>query len=182
MRETVRPASVLWRVAASHIRVGTFQYAAMNGGPELVRRLADHAIRRHHPHAAEAENPYLAFFESVLDAQASLVARWMLVGFVHGVMNTDNMAISGETIDLGPCAFIDAFDPATVFSSIDHGGRYAYGNQPLVAQWNLARLAETLLPLMGDDAEAAVAAATGVLQTFPDRYERYWRDGMRAKL
>ena len=118
------------RVAASHLRVGTFQYAASAADPTLVRRLADYAIARHHPHAAEAENPYLAFFESVVDAQASLVARWMLVGFIHGVMNTDNMTISGETIDYGPCAFMDAYDPATVFSSIDHGGRYAYGNQP----------------------------------------------------
>jgi uncharacterized protein YdiU (UPF0061 family) len=146
-RETLLPGAVLVRVAASHIRVGTFQYAAAHGDPALVRRLADHAIARHHPHALAAENPYLAFFEAVVEAQASLVARWMHVGFIHGVMNTDNMTISGETIDYGPCAFMDAFDPATVFSSIDHGGRYAYGNQPPIAQWNLARLAETLLPL-----------------------------------
>src|SRR3954470_6248606 len=125
LRETVLPGAVLARVAASHIRVGTFQYAARNGGPELVRRLADYAIDRHHPDAGRS---YLAFYERVLDAQASLVAQWMLVGFIHGVMNTDNMAVSGETIDYGPCAFMDAFDPATVFSSIDHGGRYAYGN------------------------------------------------------
>ena len=147
MRETRLPGAVLARVAASHIRVGTFQYAAMNGGPELVKRLADYSIRRHFPDAAEAENPYLDFYERVVDAQASLIAQWMLVGFIHGVMNTDNMAISGETIDYGPCAFMDAFDPATVFSSIDYGGRYAYGNQPAIAPWNLARLAETLLPL-----------------------------------
>jgi serine/tyrosine/threonine adenylyltransferase len=182
LRETVLPGAVLARVAASHIRVGTFQYAALNGGPPLVRRLADHAIRRHHPHAAEAENPYLAFYESVLDTQASLVAQWMLVGFIHGVMNTDNMAISGETIDYGPCAFMDAFDPATVFSSIDHGGRYAYGNQPLIAQWNLARLAEALLPLIDDDTDTAVGAATETLTSFPARFERSWRAGMRAKL
>ena len=168
------PGAVLARVAASHLRVGTFQYAAAHADPTLVRRLADYAIARHHPHAIEAENPYLAFFESVVDAQASLVARWMLVGFIHGVMNTDNMTISGETIDYGPCAFMDAFDPATVFSSIDHGGRYAYGNQPQIAQWNLARLAETLLPLFDADTDAAVAAATDVLQSFPDRYQRYW--------
>ena len=171
-RETLLPGAVLTRVAASHLRVGTFQYAAARGDQALVRRLADHAIARHHPHAAEAENPYLAFFESVVDSQASLIARWMLVGFIHGVMNTDNMAISGETIDYGPCAFMDAYDPATVFSSIDHGGRYAYGNQPPIAQWNLARLAESLLPLIDAETETAVAAATDVLRTFPDRYQR----------
>jgi serine/tyrosine/threonine adenylyltransferase len=182
VRETLLPGAVLARVAASHIRVGTFQYAAMNGGSRLVRRLADYSIARHHPHAAEAENPYLAFYESVIDTQASLVARWMLVGFIHGVMNTDNMAISGETIDYGPCAFMDAFDPATVFSSIDHGGRYAYGNQPSIAQWNLARLAEALLPLIDQDTDTAIAAATDALQTFPERFHRYWSAGMHAKL
>jgi uncharacterized protein YdiU (UPF0061 family) len=182
MRETVLPGAVLARVAASHIRVGTFQYAALNGGPELVRRLADYSIRRHHPDAAEAENPYLAFFERVVDTQASLVALWMLVGFIHGVMNTDNMAISGETIDYGPCAFMDAFDPATVFSSIDHGGRYAYGNQPHIAPWNLARLAEALLPLIDDDTDTAIAVATETLRTFPERFHRSWSAGMHAKL
>jgi uncharacterized protein YdiU (UPF0061 family) len=182
LRETVLPGAVLARVAASHIRVGTFQYAALNGGPPLVRRLADHAIARHHPHAAEAGNPYLAFYDSVIDTQASLVAQWMLVGFIHGVMNTDNMAISGETIDYGPCAFMDAFDPATVFSSIDHGGRYAYGNQPHVAPWNLARLAEALLPLFDEDKDAAVAIATETLRSFPERFHRHWSAGMRAKL
>ena len=146
VHDTVLPGAVLTRVAASHLRVGTFEYAAGHGDPTLLHRLADHAIARHYPHAVEADNPYLAFFEAVVDAQASLVARWMLVGFIHGVMNTDNMTISGETIDFGPCAFLDIFDPATVFSSIDHGGRYAYGNQPQIAQWNLARLGETLLP------------------------------------
>ena len=147
-RDAMLPGAVLTRVAASHLRVGTFQYAAGHDDPTLLRRLADYAIARHYPLAVEAENPYLAFFEGVVDAQASLVARWMLVGFIHGVMNTDNMTISGETIDFGPCAFMDAFDPATVFSSIDHSGRYAYGNQPQIAQWNLARLAEALLPLL----------------------------------
>ena len=181
-RETMLPGAVLVRVAASHLRVGTFQYAAAHDDPGLVRRLADHAIARHHPHAVEAENPYLAFFESVVDAQAALVARWMLVGFIHGVMNTDNMTISGETIDYGPCAFMEAFDPATVFSSIDHGGRYAYGNQPQIAQWNLARLGETLLPLVDVETETALAAATDVLQSFPGRYHEYWARGMRAKL
>ena len=158
-------------MAASHLRVGTFEYAARNGD---VRALADYAIARHYPGLG-----YLEFFEAVVDAQARLVAAWMLVGFIHGVMNTDNMAISGETIDYGPCAFMDRFDPATVFSSIDHMGRYAYGNQPAIAQWNLARLGETLLPLLGDD---AIERATAVLQTFDDRYGRAWREGMRAKL
>ncbi len=182
IRETVLPGAVLCRVAASHLRVGTFQYAAGKGDPLLVQRLADYAIARHYPSAVEAENPYLAFFEEVVDAQASLVARWMLVGFVHGVMNTDNMTISGETLDYGPCAFMDVFDPATVFSSIDQAGRYAYGNQPPIAQWNLARLAETLLPLFHAETETAIMAATEVLQSFPSRYHGYWRRGMLAKL
>ncbi|MBA3303904.1 MAG: YdiU family protein [Acidimicrobiia bacterium] len=181
-RDTMLPGAVLARVAASHLRVGTFQYAAAHADRTLLRRLADHAIVRHHPHALELENPYLAFFEGVVDAQASLVARWMLVGFVHGVMNTDNMTISGETIDYGPCAFVDAFDPDAIFSSIDYGGRYAYGNQPPIARWNLARLAETLLPLLDAETDAAVDVATEVLQTFPGRYRRYWSDGMHAKL
>ena len=181
-RETILPGAILTRVAASHLRVGTFEYAATQGDPALVQRLADYAIARHHAEAAGADNPYLAFFERVVDAQASLIARWMHAGFIHGVMNTDNMTISGETIDYGPCAFMDAYDPATVFSSIDHGGRYAYGNQPVVAGWNLARLAETLLPLFGAGTDAAVAAATEVLQTLPGRYGAYWAEGMRAKL
>ncbi|MEY2441076.1 MAG: serine/tyrosine/threonine adenylyltransferase [bacterium] len=182
VRETLLPGAVLVRVAASHVRVGTFQYASARGVLDLVRRLADYAIARHHPEAAEADNPYLAFYEAVVEAQASLIARWMLVGFIHGVMNTDNMTISGETIDYGPCAFMDAYDPSTVFSSIDHGGRYAYGNQPPIAQWNLARLAETLLPLIGADEDKAVAAAGEVLESFPDRYHEHRSDGMRAKL
>jgi uncharacterized protein YdiU (UPF0061 family) len=182
-RETPLPGAVLARVAASHLRVGTFQYAAMQNDPTLLRRLADHAIARHHPQAAEAENPYLAFLSAVIDVQASLIARWMHVGFIHGVMNTDNMTISGETIDYGPCAFMDAYDPATVFSSIDHGGRYAYGNQPGIAQWNLTRLAETLIPLIDpDDTEAAIAAATTLLYGYEDRYQEAWSAGMRAKL
>jgi serine/tyrosine/threonine adenylyltransferase len=181
-RETMLPGAVLARIAASHLRVGTFQYAAATGGPALVRELADYAIARHHPDAAEAENPYLEFYRSVVDAQASLVARWMLVGFVHGVMNTDNMTISGETIDYGPCAFMDTFDPATVFSSIDHGGRYAYGNQPQIAQWNLARLGETLLPLIDGNTDVAVETATDALSSFAERYEGYWTRGMAAKL
>jgi uncharacterized protein YdiU (UPF0061 family) len=180
-RETMLPGAVLTRVAASHIRVGTFEYAARRD-PALVQRLADYAIARHYPHAADAENPYLPFLEGVVDAQASLVAHWMLAGFIHGVMNTDNMAISGESIDYGPCAFMDAYDPATVFSSIDHGGRYAYGNQPRIALWNLARLAETLLPLLGAETETAVAAATEVLESFPDRYREYRAHRMGGKL
>jgi uncharacterized protein YdiU (UPF0061 family) len=158
------------------------QFAAASGDRALLQRLADHAIARHHPEAADAEHPHLALFDAVVAAQASLVAQWMLVGFVHGVMNTDNMTISGETIDYGPCAFLDAFDPATVFSSIDTGGRYAYRNQPLAAEWNLARLAETLLPLLDDDEDRAVAAAVEVLGTFRSRYSAAWSAGMRAKL
>jgi uncharacterized protein YdiU (UPF0061 family) len=181
-RETLLPGAVLARVAASHLRVGTFQYAAATGDLDLLRRLADYAIARHHPAAAGAQNPYLALFASVLDAQAALVAQWMLVGFVHGVMNTDNMTISGETIDYGPCAFMEAYDPATVFSSIDHGGRYAYGNQPQAAQWNLARLAEALLPVIDADVEAALEPVTEVLRTFPERFHATWAAGMRAKL
>ncbi|GAA0804907.1 protein adenylyltransferase SelO [Spirilliplanes yamanashiensis] len=182
LRDTPLPGAVLARVAASHLRVGTFQYARATGDTGLLRRLADHAIARHHPAAAQAERPYLALFEAVLAAQAALVARWMHAGFVHGVMNTDNMTISGETIDYGPCAFLEAFDLRAVFSSIDHGGRYAYGNQPLVAQWNLARFAEALLPLLHDDPAEAAAVATASLGAFRDRYEAAWSDGLRAKL
>ncbi len=182
LRETTLPGAVLTRVAASHLRVGTFQYAAQRGDVALVRRLADYAIARHHPEAADADHRYLAFFTAVVEAQAALIARWMLVGFVHGVMNTDNMAISGETIDYGPCAFMEGFSPGTVFSSIDHAGRYAYGNQPHLAQWNLARLAEPLVPLIDEDSELAVDALTKILATFPERYSRHWLAGMRAKL
>jgi len=173
---------VLARVASSHLRVGTFQYAASTGDVELVRRLADHAIERHHPGAVSAAHRYRALLEEVVTEQAHLVARWMLVGFVHGVMNTDNMTISGETIDYGPCAFMEAFDPGTVYSSIDVGGRYAYGNQPVVAEWNLARLAETLLPLLADDQDAAVALAVESLGRFRERYSAAWSTGLRAKL
>ena len=181
-REEMLPGAVLARVAASHLRVGTFQYAAASGDRDLLQRLTDHAIARHHPSAAEAERPALALLAGVVGAQASVVAQWMLVGFVHGVMNTDNSTISGETIDYGPCAFMDAYDPATVFSSIDHGGRYAFGQQPAIAQWNLARLAEALLPLIDDDADRAVERATEVLRTYADRYRLHWSAGMRAKL
>lgn len=181
-RETPLPGAVLARVASSHLRVGSFQYAAGTGDKALLRRLADHAIARHHPGCAQADNPYLALFDAVISAQAELVARWMLVGFIHGVMNTDNVTISGETIDYGPCAFMDTFDPATVFSSIDSWGRYAYGNQPAITGWNLARFAETLLPLIDDDADTAIELATAALGAFAPRYQTAWRAGMRAKL
>ncbi len=185
-REVPLPGALLARVASSHLRVGSFQYARalgqQAGDHGLLRRLADVAIARHHPGAARAEAPYVALLDAVAAAQARLVASWMLVGFVHGVMNTDNMTISGETIDYGPCAFIDAHDPATVFSSIDEGGRYAYGNQPAVASWNLARLAEALLPLLDDDEERAVARANASLQRFAERYAAEWTAGMRRKL
>jgi uncharacterized protein YdiU (UPF0061 family) len=181
-RETLLPGAVLVRVASSHLRVGSFQYAALTGDVDMVRRLADHAIARHYPGAAEAVNPYRALFEAVVGVQASLIARWMLIGFVHGVMNTDNTTVSGETIDYGPCAFMEAYDPDTVFSSIDAWGRYAYGNQPAIAGWNLARLAETLLPLLSDNVEEAVAFAEESFGIFQIEYDATWSSGMRAKL
>jgi serine/tyrosine/threonine adenylyltransferase len=181
-RETLVPGALLARVASSHLRVGSFQYARATGDLDLLRRLADVAITRHHPAAREADNPYLALFSAVVDAQAALLAQWMLVGFVHGVMNTDNMTISGETIDYGPCAFLDAFDPTAVFSSIDHGGRYAYGQQPVVAEWNLARLAEALLPLFAAEQAEAIPLAEEALLAFRSRYSAAWTAGMRAKL
>jgi uncharacterized protein YdiU (UPF0061 family) len=181
-RESALPGAVLTRVAASHIRVGTFQFFAARDEQDKVRRLADYAIDRHYPDLKGHANPYLGLLERVCDRQAALVADWMHVGFIHGVMNTDNMAISGETIDYGPCAFMDHYDPATVFSSIDTQGRYAYGNQPRIAQWNLARLAETLLPLIDADGNRAIARAAQVVNAFAVQYERYWLKGMRAKL
>lgn len=187
-REQALPGAVLARVAASHLRVGTFQYAAATGDRALLRRLTEHAIARHHPAAAGAEDPALGLLEAVIGVQARLVARWMLLGFVHGVMNTDNVLISGETIDYGPCAFLDAFDPAASFSSIDTGGRYAWGNQAPITEWNLARFAEALLPLVagegGDEADEddAVQRATAVLHTFRDRYAEAWTAGLAAKL
>ena len=182
LREEALPGAVLVRVASSHIRVGTFQYAAAVGDPSLLPALLAHAISRHDPGLAEADEPALAFLDAVVDRQAALVARWMQVGFVHGVMNTDNMAVSGETIDYGPCAFIDAYDPATVFSSIDRQGRYASGNQPGIAHWNLARLAESLLPAVSGDDETALDRTREVLATFPVRYERHALAGWRTKL
>ena len=178
-RTTSQKGAILTRVAASHIRVGTFEYAVRRGEPTL-RALADYAIERHYPELVAAPDKYLAFLRAVCDRQAALVARWLLIGFVHGVMNTDNVAISGETIDYGPCAFMNAYDPATVFSSIDAGGRYAFGNQPGITQWNLTRFAETLLPLM--DSTTAVANATEILEAFPAAFDAYWLDGMRKKI
>ncbi|MDN3311696.1 YdiU family protein [Microbacterium oryzae] len=181
-RETVLPGAVLARVASSHLRVGSFQYAAARGDLELLRRLVDHALDRHHPELLQAENRPLALLHAVLSAQASLVAQWMHVGFVHGVMNTDNMTISGETIDYGPCAFVDAYDPAAVYSSIDLAGRYAYRNQPAMAGWNLARFAEALLPAIHDDREQAIALAQDALNTFVPQYSAAWTSGFLAKL
>ena len=181
-RESVRKGAVLTRVADSHLRVGTFEYLAARRDESALQALADYAIGRHYPGLANSPQKYLEFFRVVADRQASLVARWQLVGFIHGVMNTDNMAISGETIDYGPCAFMNAYDPRTVFSSIDRAGRYAYGNQPVIARWNLARFAEALLALLDPDPEKGVAFATEVLEDFPAVFERYWRAGMREKL
>jgi serine/tyrosine/threonine adenylyltransferase len=181
-RETVLEGAVLTRVAASHIRVGTMQWAAAHGDEEALRALADYTAARHYPELVDAPDRYLALFEAILERQARLVAQWQLVGFIHGVMNTDNMALSGETIDYGPCAFMDTYDPDTVFSSIDQGGRYAYGNQPAIAQWNLARLAEAMLPLLGPDTENAVERATVALARFPETFTQSWLAGMRKKL
>jgi uncharacterized protein YdiU (UPF0061 family) len=181
-RETTLQGAILTRTAASHIRVGTFEYVAARRKPDEIRTLADYAIRRHFPDLAAEENPYLALLEAVMERQASLVARWQLVGFIHGVMNTDNMALCGETIDYGPCAFMDAYDPNTVFSSIDHNGRYAYSQQPQIAQWNLARFAETLLPLIDEDLQKAVSMANEAISGFTDTFRHYWLPGMRAKL
>ncbi len=181
-RETALPGAVLTRVASSHIRVGTFQYFAARGDTEAVRQLADHVIARHYPAAAKAESPHLALLEAVIAAQAALVAKWMLVGFIHGVMNTDNMSVAGETIDYGPCAFMDTYDPATVFSSIDRLGRYAYGNQPSIALWDLTRFAETLLPLLASDQETAIAIAENALSSFAPLFEEAHHSGMLRKL
>jgi serine/tyrosine/threonine adenylyltransferase len=181
-RESVLPGAVLTRVAASHLRVGSFQFHAARGDGESVRKLAQYALARHDPALAAAPQPFLELLRNVAARQAALVAQWMNVGFIHGVMNTDNMTISGETIDYGPCAFMEAYDPAAVFSSIDHHGRYAYGNQPDIANWNLARLAESLLPLLSDDADQAVAMATDVITEFPAQYRRHLLAGQRAKL
>ncbi len=181
-RETELPGAVLTRVAQSHIRVGTFQFFAGRRDEAGVRVLADHVIDRHYPEVRESDNPILALLGAVIDRQAELVARWQLVGFIHGVMNTDNMSIAGETIDYGPCAFMDSYHPDTVYSSIDRMGRYAYANQPSIAQWNLAGLANTLLPLIADDQDTAVELATEMIQSFPTRFEHYYQPGLYRKL
>jgi uncharacterized protein YdiU (UPF0061 family) len=182
IRETMLPGAVLTRVASSHIRVGTFQFFAARDDNEGVRSLADHVIARHYPDAAQAERPYRALLDAVVKAQAELIAQWLLVGFIHGVMNTDNMSVAGETIDYGPCAFMDEYDPKTVFSSIDRLGRYAYANQPAIGMWNLTRLAECLLPIMSDDEDAAVADAEEALAAFKPTFETAHAAGLRRKL
>ncbi len=182
LRETKLEGAILTRVAASHLRVGTFEYAVRWGGVEKLQILADYAIQRHYPEINDDENKYLSFLQEVIKRQAALIAKWQLVGFIHGVMNTDNMAISGETIDYGPCAFMDTYDPETVFSSIDHQGRYAYENQPLIGGWNLARFAETLLPLLHDDKEEAVKLAQEKVSGFNEIFQSHWLAGMRMKL
>ncbi len=181
-RERGLPGAILTRVAASHVRVGTFEYFAARRDLSGVKCLADYVIERHYPELKAAEQPYLELLRSVAARQAKLVASWMHVGFIHGVMNTDNMTVSGETIDFGPCAFIDGYDPEAVFSSIDGMGRYKFANQPPAAQWNVARFAETLLPLIDANGERSVAAANEVLAAFPDLFEEHWLSGMRAKL
>ena len=182
MRETMLPGAVLTRVAASHIRVGTFQFFAARGDTDGVRRLADHVIGRHYPDLAQADRPYHALLDAVIARQADLVARWLLVGFIHGVMNTDNTSISGETIDYGPCAFMDEYNPATVFSSIDEMGRYAYANQPRIALWNLTRLAECLLPLFSDDKDKAIEQAQFALGAFAEKFTAAYQAGLRQKI
>ena len=180
-RETALPGAVLTRIAASHLRVGTYEYAARWGTAEELKALADYTLHRHFP-GGDAKDPYLFLLQEVIRAQASLIAKWQLTGFIHGVMNTDNMALSGETIDYGPCAFMNTYDPQTVFSSIDTHGRYAYGNQPGIAVWNLARFAETLLPLLHADLAQAVTLAQEAVAGFDEQYRSYWLTGMRAKL
>ena len=182
VREAALPGAVLTRVASSHIRVGTFQFFAARGDTEALRILAEHVIARHYPAAAKQERPFRALLDAVVTAQAELIARWLLVGFIHGVMNTDNMSVAGETIDYGPCAFMDAYDPATVFSSIDRAGRYAYGNQPQIALWNLARFAETLLPILNEDQASAIADAEEALSAFATTFERAYHEGLWRKL
>ncbi|MDQ3566291.1 MAG: YdiU family protein [Pseudomonadota bacterium] len=182
IRETVLPGAVLTRVASSHIRVGTFEFFASRGDVEGLRLLADHVIARHYPDAAHSERPYRALLDAVVRAQAELIAKWMLVGFIHGVMNTDNMSIAGETIDYGPCAFMDAYDHGAVFSAIDRQGRYAYSRQPAIGEWNLARLAECLLPLLSDDMDVAIAEAEQALDAYRPIFERAYQGGLRRKL
>ena len=181
-REQELPGGVMTRVASSHIRVGSFEYAYKSKNQMLIKDLADYSINRHFPETAEVKNPYLAFFAAVCNEQASLVANWMSIGFIHGVMNTDNMTISGETIDYGPCAYMDTYDPSTVFSSIDKNGRYSYENQPKILTWNLTRLAETLIPLVHKDQNEAIKLLTEVLQLIKPVYTNYWLSSMRSKI
>ena len=181
-RETLLPGGILTRIASSHLRVGTFEYFAASGDHENLQLLADYAINRHFPNIKESNLRYQTFLESVCDRQAALIAKWMHVGFVHGVMNSDNTSISGETIDYGPCAFMDSYDPATVFSSIDHHGRYAYGNQPNIAQWNMACLGECLLPLINPDRNKAIGISEEILGSFQDKFRKYWLSGMYKKI
>jgi uncharacterized protein YdiU (UPF0061 family) len=181
-RDRLLPGAVLTRVASSHVRIGTFQFFGSRGDVEATKSLADYVIARHYPEAARAANPYRALLDLVILRQADLVAKWVLIGFIHGVMNTDNMSIAGETIDYGPCAFMDTYHPETVYSSIDATGRYAYGNQPRIAQWNLARLAEALLPLLSDDTNAAVEQAQTAIAAFVPRFDAAYTGGLRRKL
>ncbi|MFT7465288.1 MAG: hypothetical protein ACI9EF_003653, partial [Pseudohongiellaceae bacterium] len=181
-RETMLPGAILTRVAKSHVRVGTFQFFAARRDIPALRALADYVIDRHDPEATQSERPYLELLASVIRRQAELIASWQMVGFIHGVMNTDNTSIVGETIDYGPCAFMDTFHPDQVFSSIDHGGRYAYKNQPAIAHWNLSGLAQTLLPLIDDDEKTAIALASEALDTFRGQFEALHLAGMRRKL
>ena len=181
-RETVLPGAVLTRVASGHVRTGTFQYFAMRGDEKAITKLADYVIDRNYPEVKEKQNKYLKLLEKVMDRHAQLVTKWLNVGFIHGVMNTDNMALSGETIDYGPCAFMDSFNKTQVFSSIDHAGRYSYGNQPQIVQWNLARLAETLLPLIDKKEDSAVEMAKDIIESYSGRFKEFWLAGMRQKL
>lgn len=181
-REQRLPGAILTRVACSHIRIGTFEFAAERGGKPLISAIMNYTIDRHYPELRESQNPALDLIQVVMEKQIDLIVHWMRVGFIHGVMNTDNMLLSGESIDYGPCAFMDFYDPATVFSSIDHEGRYAYANQPMIAQWNLARLAEALLPIIHDDAQKAVESAEKIISQFPDIYKHKWLAMMSSKL
>jgi uncharacterized protein YdiU (UPF0061 family) len=182
MRDEVLPGAILTRVAKSHIRVGTFQFASTLNDINKLKALADYTIDRHYPECKSKDNPYLAFLNAVIERQALLISQWMHVGFIHGVMNTDNMSISGETIDYGPCAFMDHYHPETVFSSIDRHGRYAYANQPPIAQWNLARFAETLIPLIDHNTDKSIELASQSVNNFSDQFQKAWLRGMREKL
>ena len=181
-RETALPGALIVRVAKSHVRFGTFQYFSARRDREALEILSEHVIKRHYPQAAEQENTGLALLDAVIERQAILMAKWQLIGFIHGVMNTDNTTVTGETLDYGPCAFMDTYDPQTVYSSIDHFGRYAYGNQPLIMRWNLTTFAQAILPLLGADQDRAVADATALLDSFPSRFEGHYQTGLRRKL